>query len=202
MEGEVMFNDPFGWFPNSLFTNLFPILGFTVFFVDYLIPRLTTRHREKPVERSDHGSFIIILATTLIAVLLSVSIRLANIGILSGVFQWIGLLVTATGLFVREWALIMLGRFFSRTVQIEAGHKIIKEGPYRWLRHPAYTGMILIYTGLIMSIGTWLGALLTFIVIAGTFLYRISVEERALLHAFGDEYRQYMRQTWKLFPGW
>jgi len=197
-----MFSDPFGWFPNSLFTNLFSILGFTVFFVDSLIPRLTTRHREKPVERSDRGSFIIILTTTLIAVLLSLWIRLANIGLLLGAFQWIGLLVTTTGFFVREWALVTLGRFFSRTVQIEAGHKIIKEGPYHWIRHPAYTGMILIYTGLIMAIGTWLGTLLTFVTVTGSLTHRISVEERTLLNTFGDAYRQYMRQTWKLFPGW
>lgn len=62
--------------------------------------------------------------------------------------------------------------------------------------------MILIDTGVIMGIGTWLGALLTFMIITASALYRISVEEKTLLRAFGNEYRNYMAQTWRLFPGW
>jgi protein-S-isoprenylcysteine O-methyltransferase Ste14 len=62
--------------------------------------------------------------------------------------------------------------------------------------------MLLTDTGFIMAIGTWLGALLTFIIIAGALLYRIAVEEKTLLNTFGHEYQQYMAQTWKLFPGW
>jgi len=112
------------------------------------------------------------------------------------------LLIIIAGLAIREWALIKLGRFFSRTVQIQTEHKVITEGPYRWIRHPAYTGMILIYAGIIMSIGTWLGALLTFSIVTISLLYRIRVEDRTLLDAFGDEYRDYMKQTWLLFPGW
>ena len=102
----------------------------------------------------------------------------------------------------RQWALIHLGRFFSRSVQIEAEHRVITSGPYHWIRHPSYTGMILIYTGMIMALGTWLGTFLTFTLVTGGLLYRIRVEELALISALGDEYREYMRQTWRLFPGW
>jgi protein-S-isoprenylcysteine O-methyltransferase Ste14 len=197
-----MFKDPFGWFPNSFFTNTFPILVIVVFVTDYIIPRLTAAKSDKPIEKSDRGSYIMISAAALIAIALGVSIRVSNIGTASGLFQWLGLIVMVAGLFFREWALIKLGRFFSRTVQIEAGHKIIREGPYRWIRHPAYTGMILVDTGFVMAIGTWLGAMLTMIIITGSVMYRIAVEERTLLRAFGNEYREYMTQTWKLFPGW
>lgn len=197
-----MFTDPFGWFPNSFFTNAFPILVFAVFFIDYFLPRLSRTKNENPTEKHDRGSYIVISLATLIAVAAGMLIRLLNIGTLSGLFQWAGLIIIAAGLFLREWALTKLGRFFSRTVQIEVGHKVIKEGPYRWIRHPAYTGMILIYTGFIMSIGTWLGALITFLIITGSLLYRIDVEENTLLHSFGQEYSEYMIQTWKLFPGW
>ena len=187
-----MFNDPLGWFPNPFFTNAFPILVFAVFLIDHLIPRLTIPKRKEPAEKSDHGSYAVI----------SVAMRLLNIGTSSGLFQSAGLPIIIAGLAIREWALIKLGRFFSRTVQIETEHKVITEGPYRWIRHPAYTGMILIYAGIIMSIGTWLGALLTFSIVTISLLYRIRVEDRTLLDAFGDEYRDYMKQTWLLFPGW
>ena len=91
---------------------------------------------------------------------------------------------------------------FSRTVQIESEHKVITTGPYQWIRHPAYTGMIAVNTGLSMAIGTWLGALTAFIFITASLLYRIHVEEKTLLTALGDEYREYMKRTWQLFPSW
>lgn len=197
-----MFRDPFGWFPNSFFTNAFPLLIFAAFFIDYLVPRLTSGKGARPFEKSDRGSYLVISVAAFAALAIGILIRVLNIGTASGLFQWMGLIVIIAGLFVREWALIKLGKFFSRTIQIEPGHKIIREGPYRWIRHPAYTGMLLIDTGVIMAIGTWLGTLVTFAIIAGSLLYRISVEEKTLLHTFGMEYQEYMTQTWKLFPGW
>lgn len=197
-----MFKDPLGWFPNPFFTNVFPIAVLAAFLIDYLVPGLTKAKGDKPIEKGDRGSYIVIHVAVLVGLMIGILIRRWNLGTWSGLFQWIGLLVLVAGVFIRGWALIRLGRFFSRTVQIESGHKIIKEGPYRWIRHPAYTGMILIDTGAIMGIGTWLGALVTFTSITGSLLYRISVEEKILLRTFGDEYQKYMTQTWKLFPGW
>lgn len=76
------------------------------------------------------------------------------------------------------------------------------DGPYRWLRHPAYTGMLLMYAGINMALGTWLGTLIGVGVFLTATLYRIQVEEKALVEAFGEQYRAYMRHTWRLLPGW
>ncbi|MEP7135282.1 MAG: isoprenylcysteine carboxylmethyltransferase family protein [Chloroflexota bacterium] len=198
-----MFNDPFGWFPNQLFTNLLPVLLFLVYAADYIMPRLTNPHAQnKPAVKNDRGSYLVIMIVTFLAILLSIYFRMQNIGTLTGIFQWLGLLSIVAGTAFRQWALINLGRFFSRNVQIESGHQVITTGPYRWIRHPSYTGMILIYTGLVMALGTWLGALLTFAMATGSLLYRIRVEEQTLVTALGDEYRKYISQTWQLFPGW
>jgi len=197
-----MFKDPLGWFPGVLFKNLFPLVVFAVFFIDYLIPRLIAPSGQKPTDRGDKGSFTMISIATLLGTAAGILLRFVNIGVFIGTFQWVGITVTIAGLALREWALIKLGRFFSRTVQIETEHKIIKDGPYKWIRHPAYTGMLLIYTGFILSIGTWLGALVTSIIISTSLFYRIGVEERVLLDTFGDEYREYTSNTWRLFPGW
>lgn len=197
-----MFNDPFGWFPNSLFTNLFPILFLGVFVVDYIVPRLTNPKYQRKSLKSDRGSYLVITVTIFMAISLSIYFRMNNIGISIGFVQWLGLFLMLAGASFRQWALINLGQFFSRTVQIEAEHKIITKGPYRWIRHPAYTGMILVYTGISLALGTWLGALLSFGIVSFGLLYRIHVEEQALISALGAEYLEYMKRTWLLFPGW
>ena len=198
----MMFSDPFGWFPNPFFVNAFPVLIAVVFLGDFLIPRITTSKNQDSAKNADQNSFTIISLATLVSVAVGIAVRLTNLGTWRGVFQWAGLVVIVLGAILRAWALLNLGRFFSRTVQIKPDHKIITSGPYRWIRHPAYTGMILIYTGFIMAIGSWLGALLTFLIITASLYYRIRIEEKALIASLGDEYLKYKKQTWFLFPGW
>ena len=197
-----MFNDPYGWFPNPLFTNLFPLLFLGTLAVDYIVPRYTNPNYQRQSLKSDNGSYFVIALVVFLAISLSIQLRMKNIGTLTGSFQWLGLAVMVAGSAFRQWALIHLGRFFSRTVQIEAGHKVITSGPYQWIRHPAYTGMIAVYIGASMTLGTWLGALAAFIIVTASLLYRIHVEEAMLVGALGDEYREYMKRTWRLFPGW
>ena len=197
-----MVRDPLGWFPNSLFNNLFLLTLIGVYAIDYIIPRFTNPNYQRKSLASDNGSYFVIVIAIFLEISLSIYFRRQNIGTLTGLFQWLGLLLMIAGATFRQWALIHLGRFFSRTVQIESEHKVITTGPYRWIRHPAYTGMIAVYIGLSMAIGTWLGALAAFIAVTGSLLYRIRVEEQALLTALGNEYREYMQHTWLLFPGW
>jgi protein-S-isoprenylcysteine O-methyltransferase Ste14 len=197
-----MFKDLFGWFPNKFFTDTFTILFFLVYIVDYIVPRVIGAGKARPNANSDRGSYILLSVAVVIAFWVSIYLRLKDIGTFSGFFQWLGLLLVVSGSAFREWALIKLGRYFSRTVQVDAGQRVIQEGPYKWIRHPAYTGMIVSDVGFVIAIGSWLGALLTFIVLTLSVLYRINVEEKALLSGFGEEYRFYMGHTWLLFPGW
>jgi protein-S-isoprenylcysteine O-methyltransferase Ste14 len=198
----MMFNDPLGWFPGQLFNDTFTILFFLVFTVDNIVPRLIGAGKTKPAASSDRGSYLLINASVVVAFGVGVYLRIKDIGTLSGFFQWLGLLLIVAGSAFREWALIKLGRYFSRTVQIASGHKVIQDGPYKWIRHPAYTGMILTDVGFVMGIGSWLGALLTLIIMTLSTLYRIGVEEKVLADALGEEYGGYRKRTWKLFPGW
>lgn len=198
----MMFNDPFGWFPDAIFTNLFSLIFVGVFAIDYIVPKITNPNYQRQSLKGDRGSYIIITLAVLLSVFMSIFLRLWNLGTLTGIFQWFGLLVMLAGATFRQWALIHLGRFFSRTVQIEAAHQIIKTGPYHWIRHPAYTGMIGVYVGISMALGTWLGTLMTFGFVTAGLLYRIRIEESALLQALGEEYGKYRAQTWQLFPGW
>jgi protein-S-isoprenylcysteine O-methyltransferase Ste14 len=196
-----MFSNPFGWFPNPFFADAFPTLIFAIFLIDYLIPRLNKQASRKAVKKEDKGSYFVVAIATFTTIVLGMALRWLNLGTWTGLFQWAGLFISLGGLVLRVWALVKLGRFFSRTVQIESEHKIVTYGPYRWIRHPAYTGMILIYTGIVMCIGTWLGALLSFVIITSSLYYRIQIEEKVLLASLGDEYLRYMENTRLLFPG-
>ena len=106
------------------------------------------------------------------------------------------------GITFREWAVITLGRYFSRIVEIEPDHRLVTKGPYRWIRHPAYTGMILFDIGVALALGSWIGSFLAAALIGTATLYRISIEEWVLAESFGTEYEKYAHRTWRLFPGW
>ncbi len=113
----------------------------------------------------------------------------------------LGELLFLAGLALRYWAVLTLGRFFKVTVSIQAGHRVVRSGPYRRLRHPSYTGLLAILSGLGLMLGTWLGlAALIVLPLVGT-LIRIRVEEAVLLEALGSEYADYAATTRRLIPG-
>jgi len=85
-------------------------------------------------------------------------------------------------------------------VSISAEHKLIDAGPYRYVRHPSYTGALLAFLGLGFCFGNWLSILFLTVPIIGAFLWRIRIEESALTKALGNDYRAYMERTKRLIP--
>jgi protein-S-isoprenylcysteine O-methyltransferase Ste14 len=198
-----LFHDPFHWFPDPYFSTILFVFVVGVYIIDYYIPKMLIPHQTgNPVVVQDRSSFLVIQGVGIASIFVAGACRYMNWAITPAAVQYFALLLIPGGLALREWAIIKLGRFFSRTVQIETGHRLITDGPYRLLRHPAYTGMVLIYFGIALSLGSWLGAIAALVMMLSATWYRISVEEKVLIEAFGDEYRDYMKRTWKLFPGW
>jgi protein-S-isoprenylcysteine O-methyltransferase len=111
----------------------------------------------------------------------------------------IGLALFIAGLVLRWYAIIYLGRFFTVDVAIAEEHELIDSGPYRFIRHPSYTGALLAFVGFGLCLGNWL-SFFCIIPIAGAFAWRIRVEERALLGALGEEYHAYTQRTKRLIP--
>lgn len=105
------------------------------------------------------------------------------------------------GLGIRWAAVLTLGFSFSVNVAIHAKQRLRRTGLFRWVRHPSYSGLLLILVAIGLVEQSWLslGMMLVFPVAA--LLYRIHVEETALTEAFGEEYVQYSRGTWRLVPG-
>jgi protein-S-isoprenylcysteine O-methyltransferase len=85
-------------------------------------------------------------------------------------------------------------------VSILAEHKLIDSGPYRYIRHPTYTGALLAFFGLGFCFGNWLSILFMTVPIIAAFLWRIRIEEHALNDALGEEYRAYTQRTKRLIP--
>jgi protein-S-isoprenylcysteine O-methyltransferase Ste14 len=112
----------------------------------------------------------------------------------------LGTMIALAGIAVRVWAVHTLGRYFQREVVIEAGQTVVRRGPYRWLRHPAYAGNLLLVFGFGLAVGSWLGAVLAVVIALVAHLPRIRVEEGALRDAFGEAYTTYAATTFRVVP--
>ena len=112
----------------------------------------------------------------------------------------IGFFIFVFGLVLRWFSIGYLGRFFTVDVAIHSGHRVIESGPYRFIRHPSYTGALLAFLGLGLSMGNWYSVAIFILPTFLAFLVRIEVEERALAEAMGEQYRSYQRRTKRLVP--
>lgn len=111
----------------------------------------------------------------------------------------IGLLFTIIGFFLMNWSIVVLGQHFSLNVTIQNNHKLIKDGPYRIIRHPRYLGIIVFLVGIPLTFSSILPLILDIIVI-GILLWRIKDEEELMRIEFKDEWDEYKESTYSLIP--
>ena len=194
---------PSQWFPSSTFNGILTFCFFGWAFIEF-INHLIGKWGRLGItgQASDRGSYWLLIVTVYLCFILAYIGRWFNWGVIVGEMQYLGLTLMLDGITLREWAVIALGRHFSVVVAIEANHALVTRGPYRWLRHPAYTGGLLALIGFTLALGSWLSIIPVVLISLLAFSYRIRLEERLLLTAFGETYRNYMARTWRLFPGW
>ena len=112
---------------------------------------------------------------------------------------WLGFAVTTLGVAIAIWARYCIGQFWSARVTLKEGHRLIRSGPYQFVRHPIYTGMLVGATGRALTIGEWRG-ILALVLILATHWRKARREESLLTTEFGEEYAAYRRSTGFLFP--
>lgn len=151
---------------------------------------------------ADGGSYWLLITAAALSLMLALGSRAIEAALLPLWLRYSGLGLMVAGLILRQWAVFTLGRHFSVVVAIEDDHQLIQSGPYRWLRHPAYTGGLLAALGMQLVMGNGWTLLLSMLLLLLAFAYRIRIEERALLAHFGETYRAYQQSTWRLLPGW
>jgi protein-S-isoprenylcysteine O-methyltransferase Ste14 len=190
------------WFPNEFAAWLF-IIAFLLWVASELFNRFGFRHQQlfANTQRGDHGSYWIIFVIVWASMIISLFLRSLNIGVFHNHLQYVGIGIELFGIALREWAVLSLGSLFTVVVSIVPDQTLVQRGPYRWVRHPAYTGSILTFFGFSLALGAWLASLVVLILCLVGFLYRINVEEKVLLEVFGKEYQEYIQRTWRLFPG-
>jgi protein-S-isoprenylcysteine O-methyltransferase Ste14 len=111
----------------------------------------------------------------------------------------LGIALTAAGLLFAIWARFHLGRNWSGQVTVKVGHQLIRSGPYRWVRHPIYSGMILAMLGTAVNKGQLRGLFAVVLLWIG-FSMKSRIEERFMADTFGQEYEQYSRSTGAIVP--
>lgn len=118
------------------------------------------------------------------------------------VAEWpgaVGFALVVLGLAFSAWARVYLGRNWSAAVTLKQDHELVRSGPYRWVRNPIYTGMLIAIAGSALARGRWSAALALALAI-GSFWYKARKEERVMHDAFGADYERYKREVKSLIP--
>ena len=163
-----------------------------------IIPR--SRRHGTPIRYEDRSSRLLISLSMFLSLIIAFLFAASGITSLpSGAF-YLGIGLMIAGILLRQWSIAVLGRYFSRTVGVQEGQAVVDRGPYRLVRHPAYTGSLLTMVGLGFVLQSW-GAVLVLIAFFGAaFGYRIHVEEAVLTSKLGDKYVAYAKKTKRLIP--
>jgi protein-S-isoprenylcysteine O-methyltransferase Ste14 len=164
---------------------------------------IVTRTRRGTGETRDRGSLLILWPTILGAIWCSMAYGGSHPHTI-GSGHWllpVSFALLVLGLAIRWTAILTLGRAFSVNVAIHATQTVKKTGVFRFVRHPSYTGMMVSLFGLALSTRNWIAFAILILPTTAALLYRIHVEEAALLDAFGSDYAAYSLATSRLIPG-
>jgi protein-S-isoprenylcysteine O-methyltransferase Ste14 len=178
------------------------IIIWSIWFLSEILLNRFLRSGKEADKNQDKGSIRIIWIVIGVA---------NNLGILAAIFirfpisgciwvPYVGLLLIVLGMIFRFIAVLTLGRLFTVDVTIQENHKIKKDGIYRLIRHPSYTGSILSFLGFGLSLNNWISLTIIVVPVFCAFIYRIRIEEKLLTDRFGEAYATYMEKTYRLIP--
>lgn len=117
----------------------------------------------------------------------------------SPVVRWTGVVLFGAGIGLVFWSGVALGKLYSGDVTLQKDHRLVTDGPYRQIRHPRYTGGILLGFGLALIFNSWIGLVVSTIFI-GIVLFRIRDEEVLMQEEFGRGWEEYCKRTRRLIP--
>jgi protein-S-isoprenylcysteine O-methyltransferase len=175
-------------------------LVFTVSELCLLIFKRAKASRSRSVDRGSlRMLWLVIFVSVSLAYWLAIAVPSLRFGPPSLCVGFGSALVIA-GLTVRWYAILYLGRFFTVDVAIASDHRLVDSGPYRFVRHPSYTGALMAFLGLGLCLCNWASVAVIVLPALFAFSRRIRIEEAALTAGLGDAYRDYRRRTRALIP--
>ena len=159
------------------------------------------RRRSGARER-DGGSFLWITLSVAVGMSLACGFGFAGPGGVEDAWPWqaSGLVLLGLGLTIRVYAIRLLAVHFTSRVTLLPEHRLIRSGPYRWIRHPSYLGQLMILVGLGAMMANWVSLFAAPCFTAFALIARIRLEERAMAEHFGADFESYRRTTWRLLP--
>lgn len=161
-----------------------------------------TLRSESPASRMAHGLPLLLGVWLLVAPTLPPLLHRLQAPIVpwNMALYWTGVAVLAAGLALSIWARWHLGRNWSATVAVKAGHELVRSGPYAWVRHPIYSGLMGGFLGTAVVLDQWRGVLALAIMLAAIWR-KLHLEERFMLETFGQDYAAYRQRVRALVPG-
>ena len=163
-----------------------------------VIPGL--RRRGTQIKRKDNSSYWLIMIPIFVSVYIAFAFASSGIARWPSWVFYPGIVLMVLGILLRQRSIVVLGRFFSSVVAIQEGQKVVDRGPYRLVRHPAYTGVFLILMGQGLALQSWGAILLLLLTFGLAYGYRIYVEEKIMISELGDDYVKYSQRTKRLIP--
>ena len=169
-------------------------------YLSTILPRFRQYRSGVKMERKDRGSGITVIIGVIASVFVAFAFSQNKIALLPDWTFYPGIALMIGGILFRQWSIAILGRYFSMLVSVQKGQSIVRDGPYRYIRHPSDSGALLTLIGIGLAIQSW-GALLVLVLIFSiVYGYRIYIEEKALIAHIGAEYLSYMMETKMLIP--
>jgi protein-S-isoprenylcysteine O-methyltransferase Ste14 len=184
-----------------------PNLVFWSAFACWILPEIVAWRVKRSTDSTkarDHGSltFIAILWWVGIATDFSFSLLLPQAALSweRAPLFFVGICIMLLGIALRWYSAAVLGKYFTFDVAIQNGQPLIEVGPYRYVRHPSYSGALLTLFGFGLALGNWAGLAAALLCLGSAYAYRIPIEEAALASVLGGAYEQYAKRTWRLVP--
>lgn len=157
----------------------------------------------------DRGSLVILLILQWAGLALNFSLAwlLPAAAMTSGAMPWqqtalfvLGVLCILLGVALRWYSIWTLGRYFTRDVAVSSDQPVVQNGPYRLVRHPAYSGTLLTMLGVGLATTNWASLISLLVCVLLGYFYRVRIEEQALMRTIGQPYIEYMRHTKRFIP--
>ncbi len=180
----------------------FALIPWYVFAAYWAVTALSvkrTKAREKSADRILTVAVVVVAYELLFAQWLRVGLLKARFVPDGTWIPWAGIAITWAGTAIAIWARYCIGEYWSARVTLKEGHRLIRSGPYAYVRHPIYTGMLVACMGTALVSGEWRGILAVGLLLAAHSRKALR-EEKILTQEFGTEYAEYRRGTGFLFP--
>jgi protein-S-isoprenylcysteine O-methyltransferase Ste14 len=182
----------------ALFIFVYFLMILTEIIGGIIVPR--ARRHGTEIEKKDRGSGRLISMSVAVSFLVAYSFALLGITVMPSWAFYLGIVIILLGIIVRQWSIAVLGRFFSPVIGVQEGQKVVETGPYRLVRHPSYSGVLLILVGVGLAFQSFAAFLVMLFIFSVAYGQRINEEEKVLVSELGEEYVKYMKRTKKLIP--